>query len=832
MTRSEADNRKLALRLIAGLAVLSATVVIVVTIVRRDEIRSSLQERIEPPSVLPDAPDAAIDSVDLVREFARGFQISSFLGRSVTNTLEDSRAAHDRSVRPRFHLGDPPRLAGPEALEAVRRLLTDRDPLVRLAAIRCIGAFGAAGRPAVPDVVEIIETGSATEHWLGVLIVRLWVGCDSETTARIMRCVLDRVTNDRDAWLLIGDYTPSRFQGLPDALRAATSGADARIRARAIGVLAEESSIDDVEFYVQHLDDPNASVRAAAVKGMDTVLPDEEIGPFSKCLDDEAREVRQAALRVIGKRLVVGNDERVPRKLIDKLLRSVERGDTRAALSFARIDDLHLEDIERLAPLLDADDSYVKRAAAMALGATAKLSILRPEREELVRSIVSGLAGIARDASDAAARIAAIDALGRFGPQASDASDAVLAALDDPSEEIRDEAFRCLVRLGPAAARHAKAFGTRVAAAGSDSSDTEDLDDGLAIVDAMGVHAKPAIDALLDAYENEAATEDQREAIVRALLPLVEGEARIVPRLTRWLDGDPASQLAAAGLLARAGPAAAAAVADILEIDGALSAADVAPEDPRVVRGLAELVRDHVPDPHPHMGQPRGDDCGVRAVLERCGPAARATVPDLASVVLVECADPIAYDDVDELDAAIRALGAIGPAAAAAVPALLRLLDVPIADGRAEAAEALGRIGARADVVVPALVSVLIERKLRLSALRGLERFGPAASDAIPAIVRHLDDDDWRVREQVARMLGHLAALPDVVGPALVRALDDTTFQVRVRAAWALGELGSAALEHRIALEKRRDDPDSRVRWQVEKSLKRVTTGTREPTGR
>jgi HEAT repeat protein len=79
----------------------------------------------------------------------------------------------------------------------------------------------------------------------------------------------------------------------------------------------------------------------------------------------------------------------------------------------------------------------------------------------------------------------------------------------------------------------------------------------------------------------------------------------------------------------------------------------------------------------------------------------------------------------------------------------------------------------------------------RKSAAIELGRYGPAASNAVPALLQALNSGDDAVREGAATSLSGIHAEPEVVIPALIKCLDDD--DVNVRAAGALGGFGPAA---------------------------------------
>ncbi len=722
-------------------------------------------------------------------------------------------------------------------LRTLTKLVVDPDPHVRLAAMICVrgwtGSWSGwadvyareAMAPVAPELVPVlvarVENGSAVERGAAAWVLETFP-CDEAATRRLLWTVLTTETEVEDCRALLGESWLRA--GLSTALAEVMEEGGADVRARAAAVLGglRDDGPSGVSFEAL-LDDADPRVRVAALERLDAETEIGSYDVFIRAASDADESVRADAYRALDTRLRTRPATVDPRPVARALLARIERGDIGAAKPFAsaRPDDAS---IERLIACVDSDaTARVRRAVASALGAVAPFTLFRPERRALLDAMVAALVRTARDADDSV-RAVAIDALGATGPAASVAGDVLIAALDDPASSARDAATDALVRLGSVMRGRLDALVARLA-----SDDAASRRQAARILGTWGLEAKPALDALLRALDDS-----DREVVklaAHALEPIVAEESRVVSRLDAQLgsgEGEEADGYSAGSLLARVGRPAASAVSTILRLDldeddRVWWLAAVAPDDPRALQEIARVAFDS-----------DWSWYGIDA-LAHAGPAAEPYVLQLADRVLAECRSTAGFDPfgiiADFLDGthspvAARALGAIGPDAATAVPALVRLLQVTAAAGRVEAALALGEIGARADLAVPALVAVLIERELRLPALQALERFGPAASDAVPAILPHLDDRDRRVREQVARVLGHLAVDAHVVAPALARALDDVRFQVRVRAAWALGEFGAAAAAHRDVLAKiARDDADPRVRWQARKSLARIPSG-------
>ena len=140
-------------------------------------------------------------------------------------------------------------------------------------------------------------------------------------------------------------------------------------------------------------------------------------------------------------------------------------------------------------------------------------------------------------------------------------------------------------------------------------------------------------------------------------------------------------------------------------------------------------------------------------------------------------------------DLAARALGRIGPAAAEAVPAL-----IPLTALGDSAAEALSKIEPAA---VPALVATLAspDRDLQPLAARALGRIGPAAAEAVPVLVAALEDFNRALRLSVAEALGEIGPAAAGAVPALVAALTSSGPDLQSLEAEALGRIGPAAAE-------------------------------------
>jgi len=112
------------------------------------------------------------------------------------------------------------------------------------------------------------------------------------------------------------------------------------------------------------------------------------------------------------------------------------------------------------------------------------------------------------------------------------------------------------------------------------------------------------------------------------------------------------------------------------------------------------------------------------------------------------------------------------------------------------AARSLGELGLAPDQAVPALLRAMQDRvgDVRWRAAEALGRYGPAAGVAVPALVRALESDkDWLVRQAAAESLGALGPPADAAIPALTAAAKNEFEDVREAAVQALKRLAAPA---------------------------------------
>jgi hypothetical protein len=135
---------------------------------------------------------------------------------------------------------------------------------------------------------------------------------------------------------------------------------------------------------------------------------------------------------------------------------------------------------------------------------------------------------------------------------------------------------------------------------------------------------------------------------------------------------------------------------------------------------------------------------------------------------------------------------------------------------RTAAADALNGFGPAASNAVPALVGCLQTKgyqPLRFSAAVTLGSIGPSASNGVPALVQALKDQDFNVRMDAALALAKIGSGYAQATPQLEGLLQDRVSGVRLRSALALWRLepNEATTSNRVA-QFLLKDPDSSVR--------------------
>jgi uncharacterized protein (TIGR03067 family) len=124
---------------------------------------------------------------------------------------------------------------------------------------------------------------------------------------------------------------------------------------------------------------------------------------------------------------------------------------------------------------------------------------------------------------------------------------------------------------------------------------------------------------------------------------------------------------------------------------------------------------------------------------------------------------------------------------------------------RLDAAQALERFGPAAKRAVPALTEALKDwhELVRVHAARALGSIGPDAKEAVPGLIAVLKDREVlldKLRPSAAAALGSIGAAAEEVIPALLETLKERDPHLRLQAAAALGKIGPTAKDALPAL--------------------------------
>jgi outer membrane protein assembly factor BamB/HEAT repeat protein len=251
--------------------------------------------------------------------------------------------------------------------------------------------------------------------------------------------------------------------------------------------------------------------------------------------------------------------------------------------------------------------------------------------------------------------------------------------------------------------------------------------------------------ALASAWADRVMAKDP-EIQANAEAALVQGRGRSIPLLRRFLNSrDEELHLETFGILARIGPAAIPALADMLQRDRI-----------SIRRSAVDVLIDLAPD------------------TEHIQSALRRGLTDSDSLVARDAA---------------RALGALGKKAAPSVSALVTALSHKEPHVRLYAAEALAAIGPKAAKAAKDLAKTLGDPipGVRWAACEALASIGPAAQPAVPQLIEALKDEFLYVRICAAGALGSVGPRAQMALEALRVAAKDPT--LHSQAEWALNQI-------------------------------------------
>jgi HEAT repeat protein len=423
--------------------------------------------------------------------------------------------------------------------------------------------------------------------------------------------------------------------------------------------------------------------------------------------------------------------------------------------------------------------------------------------------------------------------LSQIGPQAASAAPALIRMLQDPALEVRVSAAAALAQMEVSQERILPILIDEVTATGVDKNAAWGIC-------TLGKQAAAAVPALI-----ERCLKNKDQLALYSLIAIGEPAVPAICRLVQESD-DSINQRVIEVLKAMRGEARSAlpVLLDVLKgrywettAAAAAEALSEIGEPEAVVPALIEALY------HEHA------DVGKAAMrsLAKLGPAAEAAIPRLVLILW--------KPSQEEKEEAARAIALIGPRPQDLEPmppykegllgpsarldlwitcARIRasrgreaelvgeLLGKRTNVGKPEWAEALGALGPAARDAVPALVRMAREGEIgigSLEAARALARIDPETAGGLAEDLRSADRV---VRWRAASGLAAMEPPPASALPALVKALADPVDRVRWNAAQALGALGREGEPALEPLLSARRDRNRFVRLEARKAMERI----------
>jgi HEAT repeat protein len=185
---------------------------------------------------------------------------------------------------------------------------------------------------------------------------------------------------------------------------------------------------------------------------------------------------------------------------------------------------------------------------------------------------------------------------------------------------------------------------------------------------------------------------------------------------------------------------------------------------------------------------------GIRA-LAVLGPAAQPAVPALAAQLKT---DPTLADHL------IYALSGIGPEGMRALvnqytnagPSVrMQIATVLMSPSSTYRGENVSRLAVEqipCDIMVEGLSRVALDplKHFQIPAIQQLMLIGPAASNAVPVLLKIVEEPNSLRRQMAIHALGQIKARPDLVVPALTNLLDSGDMRTQIAARSALRAFG------------------------------------------
>lgn len=164
----------------------------------------------------------------------------------------------------------------------------------------------------------------------------------------------------------------------------------------------------------------------------------------------------------------------------------------------------------------------------------------------------------------------------------------------------------------------------------------------------------------------------------------------------------------------------------------------------------------------------------------------------------------------------------LGHAGSPALPGLIQVLKEGVAGAQTHAAWAVAKLGPPAKDAVPALILLLRSQNEESlwAATSALGSIGSSARDAVPPLRELATTGKGESKGRALQALGRIA--PSEAVPVLVKALQDPDPDARYVAAQTLGELGPAAKSARPALAEALKSADEFTKEAIQEALRKI----------
>ena len=476
-----------------------------------------------------------------------------------------------------------------------------------------------------------------------------------------------------------------------------------------------------------------------------------------------------------------GNDSEAADTKEDASERPIETGSsTKAEESdrLSKIDNLGRSKtadeatVAKLTKLLEDDSASVRAHAAQALG-----KIGAP-----AKSAVEALVKLVAD-EDKIVQREAVEALGHIKPGPDVAIPLFNKLLREADSDVRLHVMAAMADRGKEVVEPlAKAL-----------EDEEAAHWACLVLAEIGPEAADAVPALAKLLETEKSTDrlDLRREAILALAAIGPKAAPAVPELIAALDGEERiNAVVAAYALGSIGPEAKTSEAKLKELADAEESpqmlqtvclwalAKINPDDKEFAKAAIPRLIEALKSPKQPVRE-----AAARALIE-LDPDPEITRPLMDK--LMEEASPEAVNDI---------LDAVASLGENAVPRLSKALEH--ADARAKAAAIIARIGPAAKDAVPALIEALKDENAltRCEVLFALAAIGPDAKQAVAAVIDAVGDPEEDVCYAACFALGKVGPDAAAAKSALQKNLAAEDEFMAMASAWALAQIDPACEE-------------------------------------